>query len=77
MRILMFLSFLSFVSMAAAQTVDMGTYEVQGTMRGPEVQFIDSDRLDSDTAGKLGQWQLKEMESELLRHEEPMEESQK
>jgi len=56
----------------ASETVDVGKYQTQGTMRGPEVQFIDSDRLGADAAGKLGQAQLKLMEAELLEPEEPV-----
>ena len=55
----------------AAEVVDVGKYQTQGTMRGPEVQFIDSDRLGADAAGRLGQAQLKEMEAQLLEHEMP------
>ncbi len=56
----------------AGEVVDVGKYQTQGTMRGPEVQFIDSDRIGSDAAGRLGQAQLKEMETELLQPEEPI-----
>lgn len=53
------------------EVIDVGKYQVQGTMRGPEVQYIDSDRVDSNTASKMVQDQLKAMESELLNHQMP------
>ncbi len=70
MRTLFFLLFFVLPSFAG-EVVDVGKYQTQGTMRGPEVQFIDSDRLGADAAGRLGQAQLKAMEAELLQPEEP------
>lgn len=61
----------------AGQVIDVGKFEIQGNMRGPEVQYIDPDRVDAVAAGRLFQQQLKEMETELLRHEAPGEGTRK
>lgn len=59
------------VAAEAGEVIDVGKYQVQGSMRGPEVQYIDSDRVDVNTASKIVQDQLKAMESELLTHQMP------
>lgn len=59
------------LSAFAGEVIDVGKYKVQGTMRGPEVQYIDADRVDVNTASKMVQDQLKSMENELLTHQMP------
>ena len=68
---LLLFSALSSLSAFSGEVIDVGKYQVQGNMRGPEVQYIDSDRVDNNTASKMVQDQLKAMESELLTHQLP------
>lgn len=70
-RLLLLISAVTSLSGFAGEVIDVGKYQVQGSMRGPEVQYIDSDRVDVNTASKIVQEQLKAMESELLTHQMP------
>ncbi len=71
MRLTIFFYSIVSLSVFAGEVIDVGKYQVQGSMRGPEVQYIDSDRVDVNTASKIVQDQLKAMESELLTHQMP------
>lgn len=53
------------------EVIDLGKVLIQGKMRGPEVQVIESDRMGHEAAGQFMQFQLRNMEKELLRHEPP------
>lgn len=57
---------------AEKKVIDLGKYQVQGTMRGPEVQFIDSDRLSDSATGNLFQNRVKSLEKEALQPEPPL-----
>lgn len=58
----------------AGEVVDLGSLQIQGKMRGPEVQVIDSSRLHRLTAEVLIRWQLQQMEKKAIVFESPFEE---
>lgn len=49
------------------QVIDLGTLEVQGKLRGPEIQLIESNQMGSEALLKLSRVELKKLETELLR----------
>lgn len=59
------------LAVAKQEVIDVGKFEIQGSVRGPEIQLIDSDRLTDEAVANLAEAQLKRMEEELLTSELP------
>lgn len=67
MRASSFLLFTFVSSLAfAAEVIDLGSFEIQVKVRGPEIQLIESNRVGDEAALQMSRWQLKNMERELL-----------
>lgn len=49
------------------QVIDLGTLEVQGKLRGPEIQLIESNQMGAEALLKLSRVELKKLETELLK----------
>jgi|LakMenEpi03Aug12_release.lakeMendotaPanAssembly.Ray.scaffolds.fasta_scaffold1700808_2 hypothetical protein len=49
------------------QVIDLGTLEVQGKLRGPEIQLIESNQMGAEALLKLSRLELKKLETELLK----------
>lgn len=70
MRAFLFIWMLMSTPVAAEskkEVIDLGTLEVQGKARGPEVNLIDSNQMGDEALSKLSRMELKKMESQLLR----------
>lgn len=48
------------------EVIDLGSLQIDGAARGPEIQYIDSQRLNDRAAGKLLIRQLEKLEGTLL-----------
>lgn len=56
-------------SVWGAQVIDLGSQEIQGHFRGPELQLFDSDQLSEETASRILYSSLKQLEERLLKSE--------
>lgn len=67
------LAILGFSSLVhAGEVIDLGTLEVRGKARGPEIQLIESNRVSQEAMNRFSRKQLSEMETALLEHEAPI-----
>lgn len=55
----------------AAPVIDLGKTQVQGKMRGPSLEVIESGRLDAGTTARAALLQLKSLEEVLTRPAPP------
>ncbi len=48
------------------EVMDLGTMEWKGKARGPQVEMLDSNRMDKAAAQKLTEYLVRKMEDKLL-----------
>lgn len=49
------------------QVIDLGVLEVQGKLRGPEIQLIESNQMGGEALKKTSRTELKKLEQALLK----------
>jgi hypothetical protein len=55
------------------QVIDLGVLEVQGKLRGPEIQLIESNQMGERALKSASRSELKRLEQKLLEPSQPFE----